>query len=81
MPQTLSLNRETGRWQVGDRELHAGDLFELELDDGSWLTVRFEWQHHQGRGPTGYCVLALAKGDAALTPPLGASVRLPQECP
>ena len=80
MPQALSLNREAGRWQLGDRDLHAGDLFELELDDGCWLTVRFEWQH-QGSGPTGYCVLALAKGEAALTPPLGAAVRLPQERP
>lgn len=79
MRATLTLNRETDRWQVGDRELHAGDVFELELPGNSWLPVRFEWKHHHDGPPTGYCLVALAKGEASLVPPLGASVRLPRE--
>lgn len=74
---SLRIDPGSDRWMVGSEELHAGDCFELKLADGSWLLVRFEWQHHSDQPPTGYCVLALASGSASLAPPLGAVVRMP----
>ncbi|KKL28601.1 hypothetical protein LCGC14_2373510 [marine sediment metagenome] len=31
-----------GRWVVGTRELHCGDLLQVMLADGTWRYVRFE---------------------------------------
>jgi hypothetical protein len=79
MPQILTIDRESDRWTVGDHQLHAGEWFELQLADRSWLLVRFEWQHHGEQPPTGYCVLKLAQGQASVLPPLGAVARMPAE--
>ena len=78
--KTLTRNALTSRWHVGDYELHAGDVFELKLAGGHWVPVRFEWVHHDGKPPTGYCVLSLADGHSASTfPPHGSVVRMPAE--
>jgi hypothetical protein len=78
MRTTLTRDDEAERWQVGPHELHAGDVFELELPGGTWLPVRFEfeWEHKKSGRPAGYCVLALAGGDAVLKPSMGARARL-----
>lgn len=77
MKSPLTLDPKTGRWRIGDDELHAGDVFELELPNGTWLPVRFEWEHKQDQRPTGYCIVQLADAiPAVLTPAMGASARL-----
>lgn len=76
MRGTLTFDPKTDRWCAAGRPLHAGDEFQIELAGGAWLTVRFLWQTNAGGlPPTGYCVVDLAKGEAKLHPPVGASVR------
>jgi len=74
----LTLNQENGRWHVGDHELHAGDYVELELPDGGQVVVRFEWQHHAERPPSGYFVLRLLQGEVRFDVPPGAVARMPR---
>ena len=75
--QVLLFDDQTGRWSLGDEPLHAGDCFELALENGSWVPVRFEWQHHSAGRPTGYLILGLTDGfNAHIKPVHGARARL-----
>lgn len=70
--------KDDGRFIVGSGELHAGDVLELALAGGFWVSVRFEWEHVQGQRPRGYFVLSLDGGhDAVLRAPVGATCRWP----
>ena len=33
------------RYYLANAPLHAGDLLEMEWDDGGWQRVRFEWSY------------------------------------
>jgi hypothetical protein len=58
-----------GRWRVGERHLHCGDVLQVMLGSGHWQSVRFEVEFTNdnlacltgGRVPRLY--LALAGGD------------------
>lgn len=38
---TFRFDFNSGRYAVGERELHCGDCFQMEVD-GKWLDVRIE---------------------------------------
>jgi len=39
--KTLQFAFDSGRYAIGDRELHCGDCFQIKLD-GKWRDVRIE---------------------------------------
>lgn len=40
---TLNWQSDGPRYYVDGEPVHAGDLLEVQLDDGSWVVVRFEY--------------------------------------
>lgn len=38
-----------GRHVVDGREVHAGDVLQLQTDEREWVTFRYEWDHSSGK--------------------------------
>ena len=73
----LGFDETAGRWNVGEEELHAGDVVEIEIDGLGWARARFEWSHRQGEHPQGIFLVGLPGDlDALVRLPIGARVRL-----
>jgi hypothetical protein len=49
----LELRREVGglRHYLSGEPIHAGELLELQLDDGKWALGRYEWNYRQQDRP------------------------------
>ena len=47
----LELRREPGgfRHYLDGQPIHAGDLLEMQTDDGSWVLIRYEWNQKQNK--------------------------------
>lgn len=56
MSHTLILEREEGglRHYLDGRDVHAGDVLELQKADGSWVLGRYEWTFREGARPAFY---------------------------
>lgn len=73
----LAFDESTGRWIVGDDELHAGDVVEIELAKVGWLPARFEWLHGGERPQGTFLIQLTGELDAVVRLPVGARVRVP----
>ena len=51
--ELLELRAEAGglRYYLAGKSIHAGELLELLLDDGSWALGRFEWSYRKEDWP------------------------------
>jgi hypothetical protein len=52
----LEVRREQGglRNYVDGEEVHAGDVLEMLIADGTWITGRYEWTHSEDERPAFY---------------------------
>ncbi len=54
--ELLELRKEPSglRYYLAGEPVHAGDLLEILLDDGSWALGRYEWNYQNGQWPWFY---------------------------
>lgn len=74
--EALELRREAGglRHYLDDEPLHAGELLELWLDDGSWALGRYEWTYREADPPLFFVD---TETDSVITLRPGARLRWP----
>ena len=77
--ERLDLRLEAGglRYYLDGKPIHAGDLLELLLDDGSWALGRYEWNYRKEDPPWFY--VHTESGDCIDLNPKSSQLRWPEK--
>lgn len=76
--ELLELKREAGglRYYLAGKPVHAGELLEVLLHDGSWALGRYEWNYLPDSFP--WFIVETESGDAIDLNPERSRLRWPQ---